>query len=406
MRRILRQKPVYYGWNIAVALAITETVSYGVLVYAFTVFITPMEAELGWSRSAISGAFSLFFLVSGIFAFPVGYWLDKHGARLLMTLCSAGASLFVLMWSQVSTLPEFLVIMALLGVCAAGVLYEPAFTVIATWFRHNRGTAMAVVTFVAGFASTIFVPLTDALLVAYGWRQAVMILGIILGATTIPLHALVLRRQPADLGLLPDGESQEMTAEGENSLELRQVLRSRFFWILTFGFAFSSLSLYAIRFHIIPLLISVGIHPSSAALASGGIGVMQVLGRMFFAPIERRVSSKTMAIGVFVLATASLAILMLGTSPILILLFVALFGMAIGTHTLTRPLMVADSYDAAYFGRINSVMVIFVTVAITVAPFAAGVVYDLSGSYQPVLLMVTGFCALAVILISALPRKT
>ena len=397
---------MYYGWNIAVALAITETVSYGVLVYAFTVFITPMEAELGWSRSAISGAFSLFFLVSGIFAFPVGYWLDKHGARLLMTLCSAGASLFVLMWSQVSTLPEFLVIMALLGVCAAGVLYEPAFTVIATWFRHNRGTAMAVVTFVAGFASTIFVPLTDALLVAYGWRQAVMILGIILGATTIPLHALVLRRQPADLGLLPDGESQEMTAEGENSLELRQVLRSRFFWILTFGFAFSSLSLYAIRFHIIPLLISVGIHPSSAALASGGIGVMQVLGRMFFAPIERRVSSKTMAIGVFVLATASLAILMLGTSPILILLFVALFGMAIGTHTLTRPLMVADSYDAAYFGRINSVMVIFVTVAITVAPFAAGVVYDLSGSYQPVLLMVTGFCALAVILISALPRKT
>ena len=126
--------------------------------------------------------------------------------------------------------------MALLGVCAAGVLYEPAFTVIATWFRHNRGTAMAVVTFVAGFASTIFVPLTDALLVAYGWRQAVLILGIILGATTIPLHALVLRRQPADLGLLPDGESQEMTAEGENSLELRQVLRSRFFWILTFGF--------------------------------------------------------------------------------------------------------------------------------------------------------------------------
>ena len=68
--------------------------------------------------------------------------------------------------------------------------------------------------------------------------------------------------------------------------------------------------------------------------------------------------------------------------------------------------MVADSYDAAYFGRINSVMVIFVTVAITVAPFAAGVVYDLSGSYQPVLLMVSGFCALAVILISALPRKT
>ena len=398
-----QRKPIYYGWYIAVALAITETVSYGVIVYAFTVFITPMEAELGWSRSAISGAFSLFFLVSGVFAFPVGYWLDKRGPRLLMTLGSVGATVIVLMWSQVSTLSEFLAIMALLGVCAAGILYEPAFTVIAIWFRHKRGTAMALVTFVAGFASTIFVPLTDALLVAYGWRQAVLILGLILGAITIPLHGLVLRGRPNDLGLSPDGESQMEKPARERSIELGQVLRSRYFWILTMGFAFSTLSLYAIRFHIIPLLISVGIHPSSAAIASGGIGVMQVLGRVFFAPIERRVSSKTVAIGVFVLAAVSLAILMLGTSPILIMLFVTLFGMAIGAHTLTRPLMVADSYDSAYFGRINSVMVIFVTVAITAAPFAAGLVYDLSGSYQPVLLMVTAFCILAVILISLLP---
>ncbi len=405
MNRRSQRQPIYYGWYIAVVLAITETVSYGVMVYAFTVFISPMEAELGWSRSAISGAFSLFFLVSGVFAFPVGYWLDKHGSRLLMTLCSLGATVIVLLWSQVSTLPEFLVIMALLGVCAAGVLYEPAFTVIATWFRHNRGTAMAVVTFVAGFASTIFVPLTDALLVAYGWRQAVLILGLILGAITIPLHGLLLRRRPSDLGLSPDGESQIEKPAKEKSIELGQVLRSRYFWILTLGFAFSTFSLYAIRFHIIPLLISVGIHPSSAAIASGAIGVMQVLGRLFFAPIERRVSSKTMAIGVFALATVSLAILMLGTSPILIMLFVALFGMAIGAHTLTRPLMVADSYDTAFFGRINSAMVIFVTVAITVAPFAAGIVFDLSGSYQPVLLMVTGFCIVAVILISLLPRN-
>lgn len=394
----------YYGWYIALALAITETVSYGVMVYAFTVFITPMEAELGWTRSEISGAFSLFFLVSGICALPVGYWLDKHGARALMTACSAGATALVLLWSQVSSLPQFLAVMALLGICAAGTLYEPAFAVIAAWFRHNRGTAMAVVTFVAGFASTIFVPLTDALLVAYGWRQAVLILGAILGAITIPLHGLVLRRRPADLGLALDGESPAEQPRPPQPIALRQVLRSRYFWILTAGFAFSTFSLYAIRFHIIPLLISVGIHASSAAIASGAIGVMQVLGRLFFAPIERRVSSKTMALGVFALAAVALAIPLFSTSGVWLLLFVSLFGMAIGTHTLTRPLMVADSYAAAYFGRINSVMVIFVTAAITAAPFAAGVLFDLSGSYQPVLLLMTGFCLLAVVLISALPR--
>ncbi len=400
-----RRKRIYYGWYIALALAISETVSYGVMVYAFTVFISPMEAELGWSRSEISGAFSLFFLVSGVFAFPVGYWLDKHGSRLLMTLCSSAATVIVLLWSQVSTLPEFLAIMALLGVCASGVLYEPAFAVIAAWFRHNRGTAMAIVTFVAGFASTIFVPLTDALLVAFGWRQAVLTLGLILGAITIPLHCLVLRRRPSDLGLAPDGKPELAEPAREKSLELGRVLRSRYFWILTLGFAFSTFSLYAIRFHIIPLMISIGIHPSSAAIASGAIGVTQVLGRLFFAPLERRFSSKTMAIGVFALAAVSLALLMLGNTMFIMILFVALFGMAIGTHTLTRPLMVADSYDTAFFGRINSAMVIFVTIAITIAPFAAGVVYDLSGSYQPVLMMVTCFCIVAVVLIRLLPQR-
>ena len=405
MKILARRGPIYYGWNIALTLAITETVSYGVLVYAFTVFITPMEAELGWSRSAISGAFSLFFLVSGIFAFPVGYWLDKHGARLLMTLSSIGATVTVLLWSRVSTLPEFLAVMALMGICGAGVLYEPAFTVIAAWFKQRRGTAMALVTFVAGFASTIFVPLTDALLVAFGWRQAVVILGLVLGAITIPLHALILRRRPSDLGLTPDGEAQAATPVTKEAVNLSQVLYSRYFWILTLAFAFSTFGLYAVRFHFIPLLISVGIHPSSAAVASGAIGVMQVVGRMLFAPIERRVSSKRMATGVFALATLALALLIVGYSPPLLVIFVVMFGMAIGTHTLTRPLIVADSYDTAYFGRINSAMVIFVTVAFTVAPFVGGVVFDLFGSYQPLLLMVTGFSLAAAILISVLPRK-
>jgi predicted MFS family arabinose efflux permease len=295
--------------------------------------------------------------------------------------------------------------MGLMGICGAGVLYEPAFTVIAAWFRHNRGTAMAVVTFVAGFASTIFVPLTDALLVTVGWRQAVLILGIILGVVTVPLHGLFLRRRPADLGLDVDGLAPEDEPIPSRSVDLGQVIRSRYFWVLTLAFALSTFSLYAVRFHFIPLMISVGIHPSSAAIASGAIGVMQVVGRVMLAPIERRVSSKTIAIGVFVLATVALATLMLGSSPPLIVLFVILFGMAIGTHTLSRPLIVADSYDTAYFGRINSAMVIFVTIAFTVAPFAAGVLFDLSGSYQPVLMLVTGLSAVTIVLIAVLPKQ-
>ncbi len=383
MMRLFGRKPIYYGWYIAIVLAITETVSYGVMFYAFSVFITPMEAELGWSRAEISGAFSLALLITGLVAFPVGYCLDKHGSRLLMTMGSLGATATVLLWSRVQTLPEFVLIMALMGFCGAAVLYEPAFAVIATWFAHKRGTAMAVVTFIAGFSSTIFIPLTDALLVAYGWRQATFILAILLGVITIPLHALILRRRPVDLGLAPDGIETPKIKPKSPDHDIGTVLRSRYFWILSLAFALSTLSISAVRVHFIPLLISVGIHPSSAALASGSIGIMQVIGRVMFAPVERRFSSKTMVTGVFILLTVSLVVLLLGSSPALIALFVALYGMAIGTHTLARPLIVADSYGAAFYGRISSTMVIFLTLTGTTAPFAAGVIFDWFGSYSP-----------------------
>ena len=404
MKRLGIRRPVYYGWYIAVVLAITETVSFGVLYYAFSVFITPMEAELGWTRGEITGAFSLSLLITGFIGVPVGHWLDKRGARLLMTAGSIGATLTILLWSQVNTLPEFLVLMALKGTCGAAILYEPAFAVIATWFTNRRGTAMTVVTFVAGFASTIFIPLSDALLVAYGWRQALFILGIVLGVISIPLHALVLRRKPADLGLQPDGASAPQSPAEAPRVSLRSVFQSRYFWQLTLAFSLMYLSVGAVRLHFIPLLISVNIHPSSAAVASGSIGVMQVVGRVIFAPVERRFSSRAMVVGVFSALTLSLPILLLGNAPGLIFAFVALFGMAIGMHTLARPLIIADNYGAAYYGRISSTLGIFVRVAGTVSPFAAGVLFDVFGNYDWMLILATVFSLLAVALIVLLPR--
>lgn len=404
MKHRLGRKPIYYGWIIALVLAITTTVSYGVLFYAFSVFIAPMEAEFGWSRGELSGAFSLSLLITGLVALPVGYWLDKRGSRLLMTAGSIGAMVAVMLWSQVNTFPEFIAVTALMGFFGAGILYEPAFAVIATWFSQSRGTAMAIVTFIAGFASTIFTPLSQALLEAYGWRQAILILAIILGAINIPLHALFLRRKPADLGLATDGGANAGNASASPNINLRTVLRSRYFWLLTLAFSLSSLSIFAVRIHFIPLLISVDVQPGSAALASGAIGVMQVVGRTIFAPVERRFSSRTMAIGVFFLLTISLATLLLGSAPWLIALFVALFGMAIGSHTLTRPLIVADTYGTAYYGRISSTMVIFLTLTGTASPFAAGVLFDLFGSYNPMLILAAGFSLISTVLIWLLPR--
>ena len=113
---------VYYGWVLVVTLGITETISWGILYYAFTVFLAPMEAELGWSRGAMTGALSLALLLAGLAALPVGRWLDRHGPRLLMTVGSCVGSLLVLAWARVGDLTSFYVLWAAIGVTMAKVL--------------------------------------------------------------------------------------------------------------------------------------------------------------------------------------------------------------------------------------------------------------------------------------------
>lgn len=389
MRRLFRgETPIYYGWVIAFTLAITETISWGVIYYAFTVFIKPMETELGWSRAELTGGFSLMALVMGLMAFPVGAWIDKHGSRLLMTIGSILASLLILAWSQVETLTHFYLISAALGVCAAAVLYEPAFAVMATWFIRQRGRALAIITFAAGLASTIFIPLSDALLNAVGWRDAVLILGLFLGLTTIPPHLIVLRRRPADLGLLPDGELNAIDNSTRTiplSRSLSDALHSRFFWLLTLAFSISVLASSALRVHLIPLLTDFGIDATTAAFVSGSIGLMQVVGRIFFAPLEARFSARLMVTGVFMMQAASMAVLLLGSSALVIGLFLILFGTSYGAKTLAKAAVIGELFGSAYYGRISSVMAVFITFAGTAAPVGAGLLYDYTGSYQAML---------------------
>src|SRR5438105_14209512 len=103
---------LYYGWILVVTLGVTETISWGVLYYAFTVYLAPMEADLGWSRGDMTGAFSLALLLAGFAAIPVGRWLDRQGPRLLMTIGSIAATLLVLAWSRVTSLQQLYLIWA------------------------------------------------------------------------------------------------------------------------------------------------------------------------------------------------------------------------------------------------------------------------------------------------------
>jgi len=165
------------GWRIAGLLAVSQTVGYGVLYYSFSVFLTPIAGTLHASATAVTGALTASLLAGAAAAVPVGRHLDRHGGRGLMTWGSAAGTLLVVAWSQVHDLAELYVVWVLLGIVSAVVLYEAAFAAVVSWFdAERRGGALLAVTVVAGFASTIFLPLSGWLEAAYGWRTAVLVL--------------------------------------------------------------------------------------------------------------------------------------------------------------------------------------------------------------------------------------
>jgi MFS family permease len=406
MRSIFGISKVYYGWVLVFTLALTETTSWGILYYAFSVFLTPMQAELGWSRADLTGAFSVALLLSGLAGIPVGHWLDRHGPRLLMTLGSCAASLLVLAWAEVDSLAQFYLIWGGIGLTLAAVLYEPAFFVVATWFDRQRGRALTVLTFLAGFASIIYLPLAGWLVERQGWREALYSLAVVLAAGTIPFHAIVLRRRPEDLGLTPDGRhslpSQDridgVVAPG---VSMHLALRNAAFWWLSVAFFLSQLATAAIAVHLVPYLIDHGYEPGFAAVTTGLIGVMALPGRLIFTPLGDRLPRPHVTACLFLVQTIALLVLLLSHSIAGVYGFVILFGMGFGAMTPARAALVADLYGAAHYGEINGVLSLFVTGSRAFAPVGAGALYDRLGSYDPMLwgLVVASAIATAAVLL-------
>jgi MFS family permease len=411
----LLRRPLYYGWPMLIGVSAAQVVSWGILYYAFSVFITPMEAELGWPRVALTGAYSLALLCSGLSAVPVGRWLDRHGPRTLMTTGSILAVLLLVAWSQVRSLPAFYLIMAGIGIVSAGVLYEPAFVIVAVWFRRQRGRALTVLTFFGALASFVFIPLSAWLEAALGWRSALLALGGILGALTVPIHALLLRRRPQDLGLQPDGEPASAAADAhslstpERSIAVAQAVREQRFWLLTFAFATSTIAGLTMVVHLIPYLIAGGHTPGFAATIAGLYGLMSLLGRLTLGQLGERFARRWLTTGLLGMQCLGLvALLLAGATAGGALLYVTLFGAGSGVLTIMRAALLAEHYGPTNYGTINGAQNLALTGARTIAPVGGGLLASALGGYEPLLwglvgLLILGAGAVATSEPAALP---
>jgi MFS family permease len=387
---------VYYGWRMLIGLSVAETLSWGILYYSFAVFIRPIEIEMGWSRTEVTGAFSVALLVSGLAAVPVGHWVDARGARGLMTAGSVLGALLLLVFSTVSSLAAFYAIWVGLGAVMAMVLYEPAFAVVATWFVRHRDRGLTILTLFGGLASTLLVPLATWLLESQGWRGAVMTLALILACTTIPLHGLVLRNHPATVGQQPDGDpgatEGALRVEPAQSPGLGPVVAEGRFWGLTGAFALASLVTVATSVHAIPYLTAKGVSATTAATVVGSIGLMQLPGRLVFSRIRRHLSWQWTAAAVFLMQATAVAVLTRATAGAGLAVFVCLFGIGNGMSTLLRASTLAELYGPGRYGRVSGVLAFFSTLGRAAGPVIASLALVALGSYE------RAFASLALIL--------
>jgi predicted MFS family arabinose efflux permease len=382
----------FYGWRIVGVLAVTETVSWGILYYAFSVFMVPVQQDLGISTAAVSGAFSVALVTMGVSALAVGRWLDRHGGRALMSWGSVLAVLVVAAWSQVQETWQLYVVFVALGAAASMVLYEPAFAVVVRWFDRGRARALLVVTIVAGFASTIFVPTAAALEHALGWRDALLVLAGVLAVATVLPHALVLRRDPADLGLAPDGDGPPRPAESPPAAAgIRATARDvwaepRFRW-LTLAFALHTLAVIGVSVHLFPFLREQGHGVGFAAAVTGALGVLSVTGRLVVTGLSARIPTARVTAGVFaVQAVAAVVLLAAPSSATAAVVFVVLFGLGFGVGTIARPALVVEAYGVARYATVSALMGLALAAAKVVGPVSVGASRTAGGSYDGALL--------------------
>jgi sugar phosphate permease len=398
----------YYGWWMIAGLSLTEPISWGVLIYAFSVFVVPMRNELGWAPDQLNGAYTAGVAVSGLVAIPVGWWLQRHGARGLMTAGSVLTVLALIGWSQSRSLLWFYGCFLVAGLAMAATLYEPAFALAAVWFRRQRARAVLILTIAGGLGSTIFVPLTGALVSSQGWRHALLTLAGIVAVVAVPIHALLLRRRPADLGLHPDGVQHEDSAEPVSQPEqLRhRILRSRSFRWIALSLFTNDTGKFAVSVSLIVYLTGRGYPLGWSTVLAGSVGALQVVGRVLSTWLRSRIPPHRFAIMLFTAQGLALPIPLLtsghgSVATITVGLLLIFFGLAFGLPDLLRGTMVADYYGSAAYASVNGVLATFVVAARAIGPLLAGLIATMAHAIAPVL---AGAALLALVSAYALRR--
>ena len=407
----------FYGWVIVAVMAITGAVSMGMGSLNFGLFIKPMGDELGIGRAAFGWAQTARMGASSATSPLIGWLIDRYGSRVMLPVAALATGVALIGLAYVTTswhLVVLFVVMGLVGMSGPGALVTTV--PVLKWFVRNRGKAVAFVGLGIPFGALIFIPLTQVLINEIGWRNAWIVLAIIGISLIVPLGAIFLRRQPEDMGMLPDGGEPEGPDDGtsgrrrvvdEVSWTVREAVRTTTMWRLVIVFSMVQMATGTVALHRIAAFMDRGMDPTLISFATAFDAVAAGGSTFMFGMLVRWVPSRFLgAVGFSMLAGASVLTIYATNLPIMFI-SMAVFGVGIGGMMFLNNYIWADYFGRGSVGAIRGLVNPINLVVGGIGAPAAGYVRDITGSYDQAWWVGVGLMSAAALLtiFTGAPRK-
>jgi MFS family permease len=382
---------IFYGWIIVATTFLIALVTVGGRS-AFGVFVVPMSEEFGWSRSTISLAATIGFLVNGLSQPWAGRLFDTFGGRrvILASLATFGVTT-ILLALTFHILFLILVFGVLMSIAWSGASLTTTSAMLSRWFRRKRATVLSLGTAGASAGGLLLVPLAMFVLERAGWRVVWLVLGVLILTVALPLAFALLRDDPADLGLLPDGDqpctddpqatSGRTTEEALKSDAWHTALRSWPFWQLAGAYCVCGFTTAILTTHFIPYAIDRGFTPATAATAFGVMNGLNVMGVIVVGMLADRCGRKNLLALVYTGRGAAYALLLCAPDPWGLWGFAAIAGFS---YWATAPLttsLTADVYGLRSLGILSGMTFLIHQVGGAASIQFAGLMRDVAGSY-------------------------
>lgn len=376
------------------------------LLFSYGLFFKPLEAEFGWSRTLMSGAMSVATLMMGALAILAGRLNDRFGPRLVVGGAGLAYGLAFALMSQIEAPWQLFVLFGTGVALGLGAHDVVTLSTIARWFTARRGIMSGVVKSGTALGQVAVPPIAALLLVAYGWRTTLVVLGVS-GMALLLIAALAMERPPAILNRAALNRTHPApTSPDLTGTSYAQARRTRVFW-----------SLCAIQFLFFPSMMTVpthlpvhgsdlGMSAARAATLLSILGATSIAGRLTVGTLSDRIGGKRAFLMCFVLLVASLLGLLATTSHGLLFGVVAIYGFCHGgLFTVVSPL-VAEYFGMRAHGAIFGTILFFGTLGGAMGPILAGWIFDTTGSYALAFTGLATLAAIGLVLVASLPKAS